>query len=197
MNVIKPEDSEHLESHAKLGSKEAAADNVIQLKIVYWGPGESGKTTNFRVLRNNLRLVPLSFEFPIGDVKYTIITQIVTCTGQERFLATREYVLNGADGVVFIGDSNPEKLEENKRSFRELVTFTNEKNIPYLVQLNKRDLLSAISVEDFKKYLGLPYFEEYSDGTLVIYPAIATKGESVMNTFWDLIFQVLLQFFHQ
>lgn len=53
----------------------------------------------------------------LGGKKYRIIVKIVTCTGQERFLSTREYVIDGADGVVFIGDSDPEKIEENTSLF--------------------------------------------------------------------------------
>ena len=192
------------------------SDRVIQFKIVYWGPGESGKTTNFRILRNNLRVVKLTngysiettdgrtlwhdsiylaFPIPIGDVNYNIITQIVTCTGQERFLATREYVLNGADGVVFIGDSDKQKLEENKRSFRELIGFTSKAGIPYVVQLNKRDLENAISVMEFKKQLRLPLFKNYPDGSKVLYLAVAIEGEEVMEAFWDLMLQVIQNYF--
>jgi len=101
---------------------------VLQFKIVYWGPGESGKTTNYFRLRekfNGVKLnsgysiettdgrtlwqdsIRLSFYLNLKDVKFNIITQIVTATGQERFLSTREYVLDGADGVVFVADSNP------------------------------------------------------------------------------------------
>ena len=95
-------------------------DGIIQLKIVYWGMGGSGKTTNFFRLREKFDLMRinngysiettdgrtlwqdslfLSFNLPFSDNKFAIITQIVTCTGQERFLSTREYVLDGADGV--------------------------------------------------------------------------------------------------
>ena len=91
---------------------------VLQFKIVYWGPGESGKTTNYFRLRekfSGLKLnsgysiettdgrtlwqdsIRLSFYLNLKKVKFNIITQIVTATGQERFLSTREYVLDGAD----------------------------------------------------------------------------------------------------
>ncbi len=107
-------------------------DGIIQFKIVYWGPGESGKTTNFIGLRERFNSIKISngfsietsdgrtlwqdalfisFKFDLREVDYTIITQIVTCTGQERFLSTREYVLDGADGIVFVGDSNPNAVE--------------------------------------------------------------------------------------
>ena len=139
---------------------------VLQFKVVYFGPGESGKTTNYFRLRekfDGVKLnsgysiettdgrtlwqdsIRLSFYLNLKNIKFNIITQIVTATGQERFLSTREYVLDGADGVVFVADSDPEQMEQNKRSFRELISFTRDKHIPYVIQLNKRDIESAIS----------------------------------------------------
>ena len=191
-------------------------ENMIQFKIVYWGPGESGKTTNFFRLREKFELLRLNkgysidttegrtlwedslyllFKFALNDTKYNIITHVVTCTGQERFLSTREYVLDGADGIIFVGDSSPEKIEQNKRSFRELISFAKSKEIPYLVQLNKRDLRSVISIEDFKVQLGLPSQEIYPDGTSVVYPTVALQGENVINCFKDLILQIIFNYF--
>ena len=191
---------------------------VLQFKVVYWGPGESGKTTNYFRLRekfDGVKLnrgysiettdgrtlwqdsVRLSFYLNLAEVKFNVITQIVTATGQERFLSTREYVLGGADVVVFVADSDPEKMEQNKRSFRELLSFTSEKNVPFIIQLNKRDLDGAIAVELFKKELGLPKFEKYEDGTQVVYPTIAIEGESVRKCFEDLMMLVLFNFFRE
>ena len=191
-------------------------ENMIQFKIVYWGPGESGKTTNFFRLREKFELLRLTkgysidttegrtlwedslyllFKFALNDIKYNIITHVVTCTGQERFLSTREYVLDGADGIIFVGDSSPEKIEQNKRSFRELISFAKSKEVPYLVQLNKRDLKSAIPLEDFKVQLGLPLQETYPDGTSVVYPTVALQGENVVNCFKDLILQIIFNYF--
>ncbi len=191
-------------------------DGIIQFKIVYWGPGESGKTTNFMRLREKYHYtkltdgysvettdgrtlwqdsVFLSFNLNLADARFNIITQIVTCTGQERFLATREYVLDGADGIIFVGDSEPDKLEQNKRSFRELISFAKPHKIPYVIQLNKRDLEDAISIEVFKKQLGLPLEEKYADGTLVVYPTTASVGNNVINCFQDLMLQVILHYF--
>lgn len=189
---------------------------VLQFKVVYWGPGESGKTTNYFRLRekfDGMKLnrgysiettdgrtlwqdsVRLSFYLNLKNVKFNIITQIVTATGQERFLSTREYILDGADGVVFVADSDPEKMEQNKRSFRELISFTRDKNIPYLIQLNKRDLETAISLKEFKRKLGLPQSEEYADNTLVVYPTVALEGDSVRRCFEDLMMQILFNYF--
>ncbi len=191
---------------------------VLQFKIVYWGPGESGKTTNYFRLRekfNGVKLnsgysiettdgrtlwqdsIRLSFYLNLKDVKFNIITQIVTATGQERFLSTREYVLDGADGVVFVADSNPYKTEQNKRSFRELISFTRDKQIPYVIQLNKRDIENAISLKQFRKDLGLPESEMYADKSLVVYPTVALEGDSVRRCFEDLMMQIIYNYFKE
>ena len=215
--------SNHKEKHLEkeqLGISDKSGANslkeVLQFKVVYWGPGESGKTTNYFRLRekfDGVKLnrgysiettdgrtlwqdsIRLSFYLNLEKVKFNIVTQIVTATGQERFLSTREYVLDGADGVVFVADSDPKKMEQNKRSFRELNSFTSEQNVPFVIQLNKRDLEGAISEKRFKKELGLPMFEMYEDGTQVIYPTVAIEGDSVRKCFEDLMVLVLLNFF--
>ena len=194
------------------------AENMLQFKIVYWGPGESGKTTNFFRLREKFDLLKLSkgysiettegrtlwedslyllIKFTLRDVKFNIIAHVVTCTGQERFLSTREYVLDGADGIVFVGDSDPDKIEQNKRSFRELVSFASPKNIPYLVQLNKRDLENAIQTSKFKVALGLPLLETYPDGTSIVYPAEALQGKNVVECFKHIILQAIFNYFQE
>ena len=207
-------DGTELGLSGKSGSN--ALKEVLQFKVVYWGPGESGKTTNYFRLRekfDGVKLnrgysiettdgrtlwqdsIRLSFYLNLAKVKYNVITQIVTATGQERFLSTREYVLDGADGVVFVADSNPDKMEQNRRSFRELTSFTRDQQVPYVIQLNKRDLENPISIEAFKKGLELPQFEAYEDGTLVVYPTVALEGESVRRCFEDLMVQIIFNFF--
>ncbi len=209
-------EKEQLDISDKSGKN--ALKEVLQFKIVYWGPGESGKTTNYFRLRekfDGIKLnrgysiettdgrtlwqdsVRLSFYLNLEKVKFNVVTQIVTATGQERFLSTREYVLDGADGVVFVADSDPKKIEQNKRSFRELISFTSGQNVPFVIQLNKRDLEGAISENEFKKELGLPKFEIYEDGTKVLYPTVAIEGDSVRKCFEDLIVLVLLNFFRK
>lgn len=209
-------EKEELDISSKSGIN--SLKEILQFKVVYWGPGESGKTTNYFRLRekfDGVKLnrgysiettdgrtlwqdsVRLSFYLNLEKVKFNIVTQIVTATGQERFLSTREYVLDGADGVVFVADSDPMKKEQNKRSFRELISFTSEQNVPFVIQLNKRDLEGAISEKDFKKELGLPKFEKYEDGTKVLYPTVAIEGDSVRKCFEDLMVLVLLNFFHE
>ena len=209
------EESEYENIHTNTGG--VILGNMIQLKIVYWGPGESGKTTNFLRLKEKFdrhRVTKgysidtndgrtlwqdsmfLSFEATINRQEYMIIVHVVTCTGQERFLSTREYVLEGADGIMFVADSQPELLEQNKRSFRELLSFASPRRIPYIIQLNKRDIKTKINIDQFKKQLGLPKEEEYADGTLVVYPVIAITGKNVAESFRDLLGQVLFNLFN-
>lgn len=210
----KPTDKSDINTNDTLSISDC--DGIIQFKIVYWGPGESGKTTNFMRLKEKFHYMKLtsgfsietsegrtlwqdsiflSFKFDINEKKYSIITQIVTCTGQERFLSTREYVLDGADGIIYVGDSAPDMTEQNKRSFRELISFTKHKNIPYIIQLNKRDLENAIPMEVFKKHLGLPGKDKYPDGTNVVYPVIALQGKNVVKCFQDLMLQIIFNYF--
>jgi len=156
--------------------------------------GYSIETTSGRTLWQDSLF--LSFNFDIKGVSYSIITQVVTCTGQERFLSTREYVLDGADGIVFVGDSDPKKKEQNRRSYRELINFAKPQDIPFVVQLNKQDIDNAISVKVFKKLLGLPLEDEYPDGSKVVYPACALHDENVVNCFEDIVVQVIYNYFN-
>ncbi|MCK4237716.1 MAG: GTPase domain-containing protein [Candidatus Lokiarchaeota archaeon] len=209
-----------IKSEHDLGKSELPDFNkdeyIIQFKIVYWGPGESGKTTNFLRLKEKFSLLKISngysidttdgrtlwhdsifftFNLQIKGKKYNIITQITTCTGQERFLSTREYVIDGADGVIFVGDSCPDKIEQNKRSYRELISFVNRNNIPIVIQLNKRDLPDAISLKNFKKHLGLPNLDKNEDGTPIVYETVALEGENVVRIFEDLVMKIFINFF--
>jgi signal recognition particle receptor subunit beta len=104
-------------------------------------------------------------------------------------------VLDGADGIVFVGDSSPEKMEQNKRSFRELVSFVGTKDIPYVIQLNKRDIEGAVPIDFFKRNLGLPSEENYDDGSNVVYPANALQGENVVSCFEELMLQIIYNYF--
>lgn len=206
------------ESTKQETKEEVEESELIQFKIVFWGPGESGKTTNYKFLRKNFRHFDFIshsmsvettdgrtswadscyFSFMVNmphNKEYKVIVQLVTCTGQERFLGTREYVLDGADGIIFVGDSGPDKMEQNKRSYRELIAFSKSKNIPNVIQLNKRDLKDAVSLKHFKEEMELPMEKTYSDGTEVVYPAIATEGENVLESFRAVIFLAIFDYF--
>lgn len=177
----------------------------LQLKAVYWGPGESGKTTNFRVLKrayhaqlasggfsvettegrtlwaDSLHLV---YRLPLAGATRLVVVQLTTCTGQERFLATREHVLANADGVVFVADATPGRLAENLRSFRELRQFTRGRGTPIVVQLNKVDVEPRLARETFAARAGVPAGR--------VHEASATLGTGVVECFVELVERMLV-----
>ena len=103
--------------------------------------------------------------------------------------------LQNADGVIFIADSAPSKQVENLRSFEELIAFTRENKIPILIQLNKRDLANAVSVDDFKKSMKLPLEKQDKLGFKIVYEAHANNRQQpvgVENIFVDMLFRILI-----
>ncbi len=148
----------------------------ISAKIVYYGPGLSGKTTSLHQIYESVRpetrgqLVSLStegdrtlfFDFlplKIEQVRgLTLRLQIYTVPGQVFYDATRKLVLNGADGVVFVADSQPAARDTNAESIDNLATNLGELGIslaefPHVLQYNKRDLPGALPVEDLRAAL--------------------------------------------
>ena len=171
----------------------------INCKVVYFGCGLSGKTTNLEVIhekaapdsRGELTSIAtesdrtLFFDFmplDLGTVSgMKVKFQLYTVPGQVYYNSTRKLVLRGADGVIFVADSNPAKVAENKESFENLKECLAEQGrsldeMPYVVQLNKRDLPEAMSHAAMREALGLaekaPVFE-----------AIASRGDGVLETF--------------
>src|SRR5712664_3294306 len=154
-----------------------AATKEIQLKIVYYGPALCGKTTNLVQVHkrvqtapgNKGRLVslatnsdrPLFFDFlpieakPIKGFKTKF--QLYTVPGQVIYNATRQLVLRGVDGIVFVADSQYEKMSENVRSFANLeenlkTLKLNISEIPLVLQYNKRDLPNSAPM-DYMQFL--------------------------------------------
>ncbi len=202
----------------QIDSKKIQDCGIIQIKIVYWGPGESGKTTNYNEIikkyqkntiskgfkietTDNRTLYQdsafISFFTKIFSISYEIVIQIATCTGQERFLSTREFVLGGADGIIFVADSNPEKMDQNFRSFKEMLAFISGRDIPFLIQLNKRDLQKMIPIPEFKTKMGLPDDLNDEESHLIVYPSVAIKGTDVYSIFHDLIEKILMKKFSE
>ena len=154
-------------------------------KIVYYGPGLSGKTTNLQYVHSkvpsNTRgdLISLAteadrtlyFDFlpiNIGTINgLTAKFQLYTVPGQVYYNATRKLVLRGVDGIVFVADSQPEKMDENIESITNLEENLKEygydiTNIPLVLQFNKRDLPGVLSVEELNAKLnkyGWPTFD--------------------------------------
>jgi len=167
-------------------------------KIVYYGPGLGGKTTNLEFIYDSVpassrgKLVSMKtqtdrtlfFDFlpldlgELGGFKTRFL--LYTVPGQVFYNATRKLVLRGVDAVAFIADSQVGKMDENKESLANLVENLAEydltlDNIPWVIQYNKRDIPDAHSIEELNRELNpenVPYFE-----------AVATEGIGVFETF--------------
>lgn len=178
------------------------ATKNLAIKIVYYGPGLSGKTTNLRYLY--FKLDPSSrgdlicletetertFFFDLLPIKagligdFRIHIQLLTVPGQVFYEASRKSVLKGADGLVFVADSQIPLLDANLESFdgmrKNLLDYDMDLNLmPLVFQYNKRDLDSLIPVETFNNLLnpnGLPYLE-----------ASAINGVGVIETLREII----------
>jgi len=169
----------------------------LTAKIVYYGPGLCGKTTNLQFIHDTLgpdargKMLSLATEtdrtlfFDFLPVNVGRIAgmqarmQLYTVPGQVSYDATRKLVLKGADGVVFVADSQAAMLDANIESFRNLEANLSEQGIqlaevPHVLQFNKRDLRSVVAVEDLNRALnrhGAPYVE-----------AVAFSGAGVAAT---------------
>jgi signal recognition particle receptor subunit beta len=170
----------------------------LNAKIVYYGPGVSGKTTNLEYIHEQMpvhskgKLVSMKtrtdrtlfFDFlplELGEINgYRTRFLLYTVPGQVYYNATRKLVLKGADAVVFVADSSRSKLDENLESLRNLEDNLNEyglslDHLPWVLQYNKRDVADAMPVVELEKQLnllGVPAFE-----------AVATQGPGVHETF--------------
>ncbi|MBI5101609.1 MAG: GTPase domain-containing protein [Nitrospirae bacterium] len=183
------------------------ATKEITLKIVYYGPGLSGKTTNLQYLHTVLnpdskgKLLSLStesertlfFDFlpiELGKIRdFSIRFQLYTVPGQVRYNATRKVVLKGADAVVFVADSQREMREQNIESFANMrenlaANNINPDEVPVVLQYNKRDLKNICSVDELNGDLnsfGYPFVE-----------SAAFNGRGVEDSF-KLITRLLLK----
>ncbi len=189
------------------------ATKELQVKIVYYGPAMCGKTTNLeqvhgtvRTLQDNKgKLVSLAtssdrtlfFDFlPIHAMSikgFKTKFQLYTVPGQVIYNTTRQLVLRGVDGIVFVADSQYEKMAENVSSFanleENLKSFKlNLPDIPYVLQYNKRDLPNAAPVEY------LEYLLNNREVQVPSFSACANKGEGVFEAL-NMITRILLNKF--
>ncbi len=169
----------------------------INFKIVYYGPGLSGKTTNIKSIYNKFKmdnkgkLVSLATEtertlffdfFPLdlGSIKgYKVKFHLYTVPGQIYYSSSRKLILKGVDGVVFVADSQRERFEANIESLQDMFENLREYNIdfsrmPYVLQLNKRDLPNVTPTTEMIAAL------RQRDEPVV--EAVALKGEGVVST---------------
>jgi signal recognition particle receptor subunit beta len=180
----------------------------INCKIVYYGPGLGGKTTNLQYLyditgaANKGKLVSLAtetertlfFDFlpiDLGQIRgLRTRFHLYTVPGQVFYDASRKLILRGVDGVVFVADSQEERLDANLESIANLNENLKEHGfdlhkIPYVLQLNKRDLPNAMPVDELVRLLkikGEPTFE-----------AVARNGTGIVDTLKGVARQVLIE----
>lgn len=180
----------------------------INCKIVYYGPGLCGKTTNLQYIYKKTnpeqkgKLISLAtetertlfFDFlplALGDIKgFRVRFHLYTVPGQVFYAASRKLILKGVDGVVFVADSQIDRMEANIESLEDLKINLSEQGydlekIPFVIQYNKRDLPNVVPVEELNKVLnpnGVPYFE-----------AVATQGTGVFETLKGIAKLVLLE----
>lgn len=175
------------------------SNREITCKIVYYGPGRSGKTTNLQYIYGRVpadrrgRMVSLAtqtdrtlfFDFlpiDLGSISgFTTRFQLYTVPGQVYYDATRKLVLQGADGVVFVADSQARQLDENVESLQNLQANLVEQSVdvrdmPLVLQYNKQDLpqdliLTPVELDDALNFRGVPSF-----------PADALSGNGVFET---------------
>ena len=184
------------------------AARELNCKIVYYGPGLCGKTTNLRYVYEKTdaaargRMISLATDtdrtlffdfFPVdlGPVRgFQTRFHLYTVPGQVFYDASRKLILKGVDGMVFVADSQEVRMEANIESIRNLDKNLKEQGydiaaIPYTLQLNKRDLPGILPADEMRRLLnvkGEPTFE-----------ATATTGEGVFETLKSVARQVLLE----
>lgn len=179
----------------------------ISLKIVYYGPAMSGKTTNLEHIHKTMDpkargdLVSLKtredrtifFDFmqiELGAVKgLKPKFNLYTVPGQVFYLASRKLVLQGADGVVFVADSQPDRINENIETWKNLQKNLKElgqnlSTFPVIFQFNKRDVPNALSLDSLRTALncnGHPQYEAVAVQGIGVYETLRPAIKTVMN----------------
>ncbi|HYG98640.1 MAG TPA: ADP-ribosylation factor-like protein [Terriglobales bacterium] len=184
------------------------AAREINCKIVYYGPGLGGKTTNLQFIYDKTtdkqkgKMISLAtetdrtlfFDFlplDLGTVRgFKTRFHLYTVPGQVFYDASRKLILRGVDGVVFVADSQAERMDANVEALDNLEDNLKEhgynfQTIPYVLQLNKRDLPNVLTVDQLRKELtrkGEPVFE-----------SIACQGNGVFETLKEVARQVFVE----
>ena len=183
------------------------AAREINCKIVYYGAGLCGKTTNIQFIYDKTgaaakgKLISLAtesertlfFDFlpiELGTIRgFRTRFHLYTVPGQVFYDASRKLILKGVDGVVFVADSQEARMDANLESIRNLKENLNEhgvdfEKVPYVLQLNKRDLPTAVPLPEMERALRLrnePLFE-----------AVASRGTGVFETLKAVVKAVLM-----
>ena len=183
------------------------AAREINCKIVYYGTGLGGKTTNLKYIHGQLapttrgELISLAtetertlfFDFlplDLGSVQgFKTRFSLYTVPGQVEYNASRKLILNGVDGIIFVADSDVMRAKENAESLQNMIDNLAEynltlDNIPWVLQYNKRDLANAMSVERMERDLnirGVPSFEAVASEGLGVFATLKAISKLILN----------------
>ena len=183
------------------------ASREINCKIVYYGPGLSGKTTNLEYVYEKVnpdtrgKMISLAtetertlfFDFlpvDLGSIRgFKTRFHLYTVPGQVFYDASRKLILKGVDGVIFVADSQMERLEANQESVENLRTNLAEQGyslekIPYVIQYNKRDLPNVVSVEELRPLINpmnVPDYEANARAGVGVFDTLKAVSKLVLN----------------
>lgn len=179
----------------------------INCKIVYYGPGLCGKTTNLQYIFETTRqdakgkMISLAtdtertlfFDFlpiDLGSVRgYKVRFHLYTVPGQVFYDASRKLVLRGADGLIFVADSQPSRAEANVESVENLVTNLADQGqdlakMAYVIQYNKRDMPEVATVEELRAQLnplGVPEYEAAAKSGMGVFETLKGLSRVVLS----------------
>ena len=185
------------------------ATREISCKVVYYGPGLSGKTTNLQVIHQKMPqdkrtdMVSLAtegdrtlfFDFlplNLGDIKgFKTRFQLYTVPGQVYYNSTRKLVLRGVDGIVFVADSQRSRQAENLESLQNLRQNLQDygmdlDDMPFVLQYNKRDMDNVFTLDELNK--------ELNPRNVPFFPATAHNGKGVVTTLKTIAMLVIEKF---
>ncbi len=176
-----------------------ALEKQIQIKIVYYGPALSGKTTSLKSLFNHFgkKNEVLSIESSVGRTlffDYGLISfqrehwnlriHIYSTTGQDFYIVTRPMTLKAVDGIIFVADSQKNAFPRNVISWSELDTFFDNAliHLPKVISMNKQDLPQKFITAFFLKDIN---YNKYSN--VKVRKTIALNGEGILDSFEDVL----------
>lgn len=176
-------------------------NKTIQVKIVYYGPAMSGKTTSIKYLfsyfnkENELNSIDstigrtLFFDFGVLNFKgcdWSLKFLIYSATGQDFYASTRPATLNGVDGIIFVVDSRLDCLQHNLRSWNELKTMFGYEiyKIPIVISMNKFDINNSLKMDEFD-FLKIIEYHQFNN--IYINKTIALEGKGILDSFNNLI----------
>jgi hypothetical protein len=174
------------------------ASREINCKLVYYGPGLGGKTSNLEYIYGKInpetrgKLISLAteqertlfFDFlpvDLGSIRgFKTRFHLYTVPGQVYYNASRRLILKGVDGIAFVADSQAERMDANIAAMENLYENLSDygydpKNVPIVMQYNKRDLSSSVPVEELRSHLN-------PSAQLPEYEAVAISGRGVFDT---------------